>query len=46
MNGYQVGMVSNIDLLPNERKELLVTISINQNFEFLIIQIARYKSEI
>ena len=36
MNGYHVGMVSNIDLLPNERKELLVTISINQNFDIPI----------
>ena len=36
MNGYQVGNVSNIDLLPNQRKELLVTISINKNFDIPI----------
>ena len=36
MNGYHVGMVSNIDLLTNERKELLVTISINKNFDIPI----------
>ena len=33
VNGYQVGMVSNIDLLANERQRLLVTISIEQDFD-------------
>ena len=32
VNGFQVGMVSNIDLLSSENKELLVTISIDQDF--------------
>ena len=32
VNGYQVGMVSNIDLLANERQRLLVTISIEEDF--------------
>jgi len=33
VNGYQVGMVSNIDLLANEKQRLLVTISIEQDFD-------------
>ena len=33
VNGYQVGMVSNIDLLANENQQLLVTISIEKDFD-------------
>lgn len=32
VNGYQVGVVSNIDLLANENKSLLVVISIEKDF--------------
>ena len=33
LNGYQVGMVSNVDLLVDEDQKLLVTISIDQEFD-------------
>jgi phospholipid/cholesterol/gamma-HCH transport system substrate-binding protein len=33
LNGYQVGMVSNIALLSNERQRLFVTVSIDQDFD-------------
>ena len=33
VNGYQVGMVSNIDLLATENQQLLVTISIEKDFD-------------
>ncbi len=33
LNGYQVGMVSNVDLLVDEDQKLLVTISVDQEFD-------------
>ena len=33
VNGYKIGMVSNIDLLANENKKLLVTVSIDKDFD-------------
>ena len=33
LNGYEVGMVSHVDLLANENKKLLVTISIDTDFD-------------
>ena len=33
VNGYQVGMVSNVNLLANENQKLLVTVSIDQDFD-------------
>lgn len=41
LNGYQVGMVSNVDLLPYEDQQLLVTINIDQDFDIPINTICR-----
>ena len=41
LNGYQVGMVSNVDLLPYEGQQLLVTINIDQDFDIPINTICR-----
>ena len=33
LNGYQVGMVSNVSLLTNDNQKILVTVSIEEDFE-------------
>ncbi len=33
LNGYQVGMVSDVDLLSNENQRLLLTVNIDQDFD-------------
>ena len=45
VNGYQVGMVSDIVLLSNENKKLLVTIRIDEDFEIPVNSVCKIVNE-
>lgn len=45
VNGYQVGMVSNINLLSNENQKLLVTIRIDKDFDIPVNTICKIVNE-
>jgi phospholipid/cholesterol/gamma-HCH transport system substrate-binding protein len=45
VNGYQVGIVSNINLLANENQKLLVTVSIDKDFDIPVNSVCKIVNE-